>query len=242
VTRNSSIFALWPYAAFALLVLGTILRYLLALRQPGVLPTKVAEARSVFTGRIWWLSVLTLLAGHLAGLLLPRAILSWNARPGRLYLLEGVALTAGLAALISGAALVWRHLGRPSRSVVTEAFDMGFLALALVVVVSGLLVAVVHRWGSSWGVITLTPYVGSLLRGDPAPELAAQMPFLVRLHILATFAALAVVPFTRLATFPLLVLYQGQVLLSQTIRTAGRAINSWLSKHNPSARFWPEED
>jgi nitrate reductase gamma subunit len=225
-----------------LLVVGIILRYLLALRQPAVLARKVAEAKSVFRGRIWWFSVLTLLAGHLAGLLLPRAILSWNVRPGRLYILEGVALAAGLAALISGAALVWRHLGRPSGSVLTEAFDMVFLALALVVIVSGLLVAGVYRWGSSWGVITLTPYVGSLLRGEPVPELAAQMPFLVRLHILATFAALAVIPFTRLATFPLLALYKGQALLSQPVRTAENAINSWLSKHNPSAWFWPEED
>lgn len=239
---NSSSFVLWPYVGFALLVVGTLLRYLLALRRPAVLLAELAEAKVVFGGRIWWITAFTSLTGHLAGLLFPRAILSWNTSPARLYILEGLAFTVGLAALISGAALAWRHLRRTGRSVLTEVLDTVFLALVLVVIVSGLLVAVFHRWGSSWGVITLTPYIRSLLHGQPAPALAVQMPFLVRLHILATFAALAIVPLTRLATFPVVVLHGCLLLLNRPVRAAGNAIDSWLNKHNPSAWFWPEED
>jgi len=242
VTGNSSFFVLWPYVGFVLLAVGTIFRYLLALRRPTMLPSELAEAKAVFGGRVWWITACASLAGHLVGFLLPHAILSWNTNPVRLYILEGLAFTVGFAALISGAVLAWRHLGRSSRSVLTEVFDTVFLALILVVIVSGLLVAVFQRWGSSWGVITLTPYVRSLLRGQPAPELAAQMPFLVRLHVLTTFASLAIVPLTRLATFPVVALHECLVLVNKPIRAAGNAISSWLSKHNTGAWFWPEED
>lgn len=239
---NSWFFVRWPYIALALLGLGTIFRYLLALRQPAALAAKLAEAKAVFGGRVWWAGLLAALGGHLVGLLSPRAILSWNTNMARLYLLEGLAFVVGLAALISGAALVWRHFGRHGRSFLADIFDTAFLALLLVVIVSGLLVAALYRWGSSWGVITLTPYVISILRGQPVPDLAAQMPFLVRLHVLATFAALAMVPLTRLATFPVVALHGCLVLLYRPVRAAGNAINAWLSKHNPGAWVWPEED
>jgi len=45
----------------------------------------------------------------------------------------------------------------------------------------------------------LTPYIGSLLRGEPAVDLVGQMPFVVRLHVFSVFAMLAVVPFTSFA-------------------------------------------
>jgi nitrate reductase gamma subunit len=239
---NNSFFVVWPYVGLAMLVAGTLLRYLLALRQPAVLAADLADAKSFFWGKLWWSTVFALLAGHLAGLLFPQAILSWNTSPVRLYLLEGLTFAAGLGALISGAALVWRHLGKPTGSLLTELFDSVFLALLLVILVSGLLVAALYRWGSSWGVITLAPYAMSLLRGQPLPDLAAQMPFLVRLHVLATFSALAIVPLTRLATFPVVALHSCLVLLGRPVRAGGNAINTWLSKRNLNAWFWPEED
>jgi nitrate reductase gamma subunit len=239
---NDSLFVLWPYIAVALLVAGTLLRYLLASRQPSVLAAEMADAKAVFGGRLFWISMFVLVAGHLAGVLFPRTVLSWNSSTAGLYLLEGLALAAGLAAVASSAALIWQHLGRSSRSRATEFFDTVFLAIIFTVLVSGVLIAVFYRWGSSWGVMTLGPYVASLVRGQPPVQLVTQMPALVQLHVLATFAAIAVVPLTRLSTFLIIAAHGCTVLIGRPFRAAANAVIEWSRTHNPSSWFWPEED
>jgi nitrate reductase gamma subunit len=166
----------------------------------------------------------------------------WNANPVRLYVLEGVAGIAGFAAFLSGASLVLRFLRRPTRSLLTELFDTLLLAALFTSIVSGVLVAIIHRWGSSWGVTILTPYIMSLLRGGPAPDLVLQMPFLVRLHIVSAFVALALVPLTRIAIFAVAALQNCVVVVGYPARAAGNAVSAWLARHNPTAWFWPEED
>jgi nitrate reductase gamma subunit len=90
--------------------------------------------------------------------------------------------------------------------------------------------------------MTLQPYAMSILRGQPAILYVAQMPFLVQLHVLATFAALAVLPLTRLATLFIAAMNAGVALASLPMRAAANAFAGWTRKHNPSAVFWPEED
>ena len=134
-------------------------------------------------------------------MLFPRVILWWNGSTSRLYLLEGAGFIVGSAALACWCALVWRHLGRSNRPLITELADTVFLALLFVGILSGVLTAVLYRWGSTWSAVTLAPYLASLVRAKPAAGLATQMPFLVRLHVFSAFAALAVLPLTRLAAF-----------------------------------------
>ena len=90
--------------------------------------------------------------------------------------------------------------------------------------------------------MTLGPYVASLVRGQPAVQLAAQMPALVRLHVMATFAAIALLPLTRLSTFLVAAVHGCTVLISQPLRVSANAITEWSRTHNPGSRFWPEED
>lgn len=242
--KENSFFALWPYVAAALLVVGALFRYLLARRRPNLLAEEIAEAKKVFGGKLFWLSLVLTLAAHAAGLLMPRAILSWNASPARLYLLEGTAFAVGLVALITCAAVVWRHLGhsQASASLLTEVCDTVFLAILFVVIASGLLVAGKYRWGSSWGVMTLTPYMVSVFRGSPVVDFIVQMPFLVQLHVLSTFAAIALVPLTRLSVFLVATLDFAVRMLVRPLSAAGRAAEARVRKLNLSARFWPEED
>jgi nitrate reductase gamma subunit len=61
--------------------------------------------------------------------------------------------------------------------------------------VSGVAIALVYRWASSWSVVTLTPYVLSLPSAHPRVDLVASTPFLVRLHVLGAFASIALMPF-----------------------------------------------
>ena len=181
--KTSSPFVLWPYFAFALLLAGTGLRTFMMWRRPSELAAQKSEAWQVFRGsKLWRLSLLIVLAGHLPALLFPRAILRWNSAPARLYALEGFFFAAGCIAVMSGGVLVWKQLRHSDPSRLASAMDTVFLAFLMVGLVSGLLVAVRYRWGSSWGVITMAPYVNSLLRGEPAVDFAAQMPFLARLQ------------------------------------------------------------
>jgi len=242
--KSSFLFAVWPYIAVVCLLLGTAVRYFIFVRRHVVAASaEMADARTIFGGgKLWTISLLALLAGHMAGLLFPRAVLHWNAIPARLYLLEALAFVAGLTALVSWAVLAWRHLGRSGVSLVTELSDTMFLALLFVSLFSGLVVAATYRWGSSWGVMTLTPYVVSLWRGSPAVDFAAQMPFLMRLHIFSAFAAMAVVPLTRLSSIMVVGLHRCFGLLGRPISGAAHGAEAWLRKHNPAAWLWPEED
>jgi nitrate reductase gamma subunit len=242
--KSSFLFAVWPYIAVAWLLLGTAIRYSLSRRRMAAASDEMADTWAVFGRgrRLWTISLLVLFAGHIAGLLFPTAILRWNAIPVRLYLLEGIAFAAGLTALGSWVVLAWRHLGRSGASLITELSDTLFLALLFVSLLSGLIVAAAYRWGSSWGVITLSPYVISLWRGRPVIDFAAQMPFFMRLHIFSAFAAVAVVPLTRLSSVMVVALHRSLGLLSRPISGAAHGAEAWLHKHNPASWLWPEED
>ena len=229
--------------ALALLLVGIIARYLLTRTQLDGLRAELMDARAVFGGnRLWYISLLLLALGHGVVLLFPRFILSWNNSPVRLYLLEFSGFIIGLVALASFGKLLWRHTGRSNRSVLIEISDFVFLSLLFLGIASGLYLAVVYRWASSWGAIILTPYIASLLRFNPATQLAAEMPFVVRLHLFTTFAALAVLPLTRLAAFLVLGLHVFFERLARITGTMGATAGERLRKYNPAAWLWPEED
>lgn len=238
------LFGIFPYVAIGLLVVGLAVRYLLVSRQSATISEEeVSQAQAVFaSGGLWKASLLLLAAGHFIAILAPQAILSWNASRGRLYLLEAIGFVLGIAALAGWLALMRRNLKRHGGSAVAELSDTVLLALLFVGILSGLLLAALYRWGSSWGAMILTPYFVSFLRGKPATSFMLQMPFLVRLHVFSLFAAVAVVPATRFGT---LLIHIAQTVLSmggKPVAATGRAMAAWLRKHNPVPLFWPEED
>lgn len=241
--RVNFLFSVWPYMAFSLLAVGLAVRYLLERNSMDAVRTEMAEAWSVFSGgNVWRAGVVLLLAVHAAVLLLPQSVLAWNRDPVRLYLFEAVALVAGLAALVGWLKLTWQQISHGNRSVLTELSDTVFLALLLLAITSGVLMAALYRWGSSWGALVLTPYAGSILRGRPAPGLATQMPFFVRLHVFSAFTMLAILPLTRLAAFFVFALHSILALVGRPVSAAVHATERWLRRHNPAPWLWPEED
>jgi nitrate reductase gamma subunit len=241
--NSDFLFAVWPYVAMGVLCLGIVFRFFLLRKRMAVVKAKLDESSAVFAGsRLWRISLLFLLFGHLAGLALPREILLWNSSAARLYLLEGFAFAIGISALAGWALLVWRYLKRADVSIMQEVADTAFLGTVFAALFSGLLMAAFYRWGSIWGVMSLRPYLIALFRGTPAPSLAIQMPFLVRLHIFSCFAAVALVPFTRLAPFFIVAIDRSLALLSKPASAAVRVSAAWLERYNPGAWIWPEED
>jgi nitrate reductase gamma subunit len=240
--NDNFFYVVCPYAALALFVVGTAVRCVLARRRPDRLRAQMREAQSVFRGRVFWLSLAGLMVAHGAGLVVPGSVLSWNLSPARLYFSEGLALVLGLASLATASHIVWKHLERPGGGLFHEVCDTVFLALLFVVIVSGLLVAVVYRWGSSWGVMTLTPYALSLLLGAPVVNFVTEMPFLVQLHVLSSFATVAVIPLTRLSTLVVSMVAICVEVVARPFSAAQYRTEMWIQKLNPGAWLWPDED
>jgi nitrate reductase gamma subunit len=74
--------------------------------------------------------------------------------------------------------------------------ESAVIALAMLVLTSGLLLAIVERWASSWAALTWPPYVTSVVGLNPDVAIVAQMPYLVRLHVASALALITVLPFT----------------------------------------------
>lgn len=241
--KANFLFGIFSYVALGLLAVGTVVRFLLFRKQPEIISNEVAQAKAFYAGnRLWQISLVFLLIGHGIALAIPRMLLVWNSNSVRLYLLEGAAFVVGCAALAGWLAVLWRTLKQHRGSTLNELADVVLLALLFTGIFSGLLMAVVYRWGSTWGAITLTPYFVSVLQGKPAARFIAQMPFLVRLHVFSLFACVAVLPATRVGTV-LVVVLRGVLRVVGRVASGGtRTAETWFKKHNPAPWLWPEED
>jgi nitrate reductase gamma subunit len=241
--KPNTLFAVWPYVAFALLAGIIVFRYLMVRKRIDVMKFRIPEAKEVFRGsKLWHWGLLLLLAGHLVGFLFPKLVLRANTSAAGLFLVEGTFFALGVIALVGWASLMWRHLGRAGGSFFSEVADTILLGLIGVGLLSGLLMAIFYRWGSEWGVSILSPYILTVLRGQPTIAFAAQMPFLVQLHVFSMFAGIAVLPFTRLSPFLVLALHRVLALGGRPVAAGFDAMEAWLRRQNLAARIWPEED
>jgi nitrate reductase gamma subunit len=198
------LFGVLPYVTLGLGLLGLTARALLSR------PTEVrlAERRAALKGLLWgsvsWrLGITGVLLGHLLGLLIPRGVLVWNQHPLRLVVLEVTGFALGSLTVVGLAlSLAAPRLYRRRSPLSTS--DSVLLTLLATSVVSGLGIAVFDRWGSSWYASLIVPYLRSLVRMTPQVGRMADMPFLVKLHVVSAFALVGVVPFTRLAVLAVL--------------------------------------
>ena len=145
--------------------------------------------------RVWKLGMLVVLAGHVVSLLLPQQLLAWNQHPVRLLVLETTGLAFASLAVAGLAIGVRASLAKSPHQAPTMA-DAVVVTLLAIVLSSGIGVALLHRWGSSWAAVTVVPYIYSVLRLDPEPSWMASLPFLVRLHALSSLALVAAWPFS----------------------------------------------
>lgn len=241
--KTELLFVAWPYISVGLLLVGIAVRFLLTRNHEAVIATEIQQARAVFGGSvIWKASLALLLAGHLAMLAFPSGVLAWNRSPVRLYLLEAVFFVIGLIAIVCCMRLVLRHVQRTSAPAAIEICDTVFWSLLFMSLLTGSLMAILYRWGSSWGAMTLSPYTLSLLRAKPKAGLVTQMSLLIRLHVFCAFSAIAAFPLTRLAAYAVRAAHFGASLAARPLVATGRQAESWLRRHNPGSWIWPEED
>lgn len=212
MTTNDLLFGVIPYAVTALAIVGTIVRWRLHPFSVSSLSSQLLESRKLYWGSVpfhWGLSLI--LVGHLAALIVPRGFEIWNGAPLRLYLLEMTGLALGLWAGFGIAVLIWRRLSNPRIRSVTSPMDGVVLAIIAAQIVSGVWIAIGYRWGSYWGTAVFVPYMRSLLTFRPDPSYVEPLPLMLKIHVLAFFAFLAVFPFSRLVhiiTLPLQYLFR----------------------------------
>lgn len=193
------LFIVLPYAAVLLAIVGTFERYRRHAYSCTSHSTQFLENRLHFWALVpFHAGILLVLAGHLVGFLLPGSVLAWNADPVRLMLLEGVALTAGLLALIGLTLAGIRRLRTAPIRLSTTVFDSIVYSLLLAQIAFGVLLSLQYTWGSSWYAAAATPYLRSLVRLQPDVSLVAPMPVLVQLHIVGAWLLVALFPFSRL--------------------------------------------
>jgi nitrate reductase gamma subunit len=239
------LFRVWPYLALALAAGGFAVRLLVTADRLPAVKRAAPRAARVFLGGWGWRAGWALLAAaHVAGLMLPRAVLAMTRTPARLLAVEAIGFAIGLAVLAACLRSAWVHVRRPVRggwSLLSDVADSAFVGLLLAAAASGVLAAAVHRWGSAWGAVAVAPYAASLVRGQPASELVAHLPLLVRVHLFAAFAALAVLPATRLAVLPLGLAHRALAAGRRALVAAARPASAWLGR-GAAAWLWPERE
>ncbi len=204
------LFVVLPYLAIVLLVGVSWYRYARQGFSYSALASQTLENRLHFWGVVpfHW-GILVVLAGHLLALVLPGSILWWNTAEVRVILLEATGIAFALLALVGLLVLIARRLARPRPRVVWTHADRLLHLILLVQIVTGILVAVTHGWGSSWFATTATPYLWSLASLQPDVSRIASLGVLIQLHIVTAWLFVAVFPFTRMvhalvAPFPYL--------------------------------------
>lgn len=193
------LFGVLPYLSLAVFFLVTVQRYRQEKFSYSSLSSQLLENRLHFWGSVpFHYGLLTVLAGHVVAFALPRTLLAWNGTPWRLYVLETTALAAGLLTLFGLHHVIVRRIADAKVRRVTSAADWIVYGLLAVQVVSGILTAFVHPWGSSWFASAVTPWLWSLAKLSPEMERVAAMPLLFKVHVVNAWLLIGFFPFTRL--------------------------------------------
>lgn len=218
------LFVVFPYVAVALAVGGTIYRYLTNQFSFTSLSSQFLENDIQFWGStLWHYGIIPTLLIHLAGFTIPKVMALMHSTPEMLYMAELAGKVMGIMALIGAGALFYRRVASSKIRVVTTPADWVVLVLLIFQIVLGLMIAFIYRWGATWYLHTVTPWVASLATFQPAPQYVASLPLIPKLHFLNATLLILLFPFTRLVhmvTFPVDYLWRSFQLVIWTRRKA----------------------
>ncbi len=196
---NLLFFGILPYVALFTFFLVTIQRYRMQRFTYSSLSSQLLENQDHFWGLVpFHYGILTVLGGHIIAFLIPAQVLAWNRVSLRLYVVEITMLIGGVLTLVGLVSLVLRRFRNGKVRRVTTVPDWILYALLVVQVASGLTVALVYPWGSSWFAATAAQYLRSIAMLNPDLSYVSAVPFFVKLHIVNAWLVIGFFPFTRL--------------------------------------------
>jgi nitrate reductase gamma subunit len=221
---NTLLYAVLPYLAVAVAVVGGIVRYRLDRFSYSSQSSQFLESRALFWGSVaWHYGILLVLGAHVLALMFwdPWAALVND--PDRLYTLEVIGLALSILALAGLSVLTVRRLAVNRVRAVTTPMDWALLVVLVVQVALGIWIALGYRWGSDWYVHTAVPWLHSLFKLNPQVEYMVALPTIVKLHAVLGFGLIALFPFTRLVhvvTVPVTYLWRSYQLVVWNRRPA----------------------
>ena len=102
--------------------------------------------------------------------------------------------------------------------------------------------ATIINWKPAPSSTAATTRLTSPSHGDPLVSFVDQMPLLVQLHVVSTFALMMVFPFTRAALLAAFAIRRTASLLTAPLSAAAAVARAWIDRHDPASWIWPEED
>ena len=197
------LYAVLPYAALAVFVVGHWWRYRTDQYGWGARSTQLLESRVLrYASIVFHLGVLAAIGGHVLGLLVPR---SWTAAVGvsddAYHVIAVVGgITAGGAVCVGFALLVYRRLRFPRVRVTTTRADVIVFALLTLGIVTGMLATLTNIGDVVHYRESVAPYYRNLLILNPEPELmtGSGVTFIFQAHVTVVWLLFAAWPFSRL--------------------------------------------
>ena len=145
---NQFLFVIFPYVAIVLMVVVSLYRYFNNSYKFSSLSSEFLESDNLFWGSVpWHYGILTILMGHLIGLLFPREVLAFGSVPVRILCIEIGALIFGLLSLFGLIVLIRRRFVDAKVRAVTSRMDIVMLLFLLLQTGTGVATAVMYRWG-----------------------------------------------------------------------------------------------
>ncbi|WP_416193799.1 respiratory nitrate reductase subunit gamma [Nitrobacter sp. TKz-YC01] len=219
------LFAVLPYLAIVVAVLGGVHRYRTNRFSYSTLSSQLLENRRLFWGSVpWHYGIVVVLFAHLIGFLVPGMWSALTSTPTALYTVELIGFAFGFAALIGLCVLIVRRFTTERILAVTSPMDGVLLVALLVQVALGFWVSLAYRWGADWYIDTAVPWLISLVSLNPQTHYVSALPFAVKAHMLTGFLVIALFPFSRLVhliMFPFWYLWRPyQIQIRNTVRSA----------------------
>ena len=209
---NILLYVVFPYVAVLLAVGGGVYRYYTNRFSYSSMSSEFIEKENLFWGStLWHYGVIPTLLIHIGGFTVPKVMALMHSSPNMLYLTELIGKVLGLMAFVGIVLLILRRVRRSKVRVVTTPMDWVVLLLLFNQIFLGMWIAFFYRWGATWFIHTVTPWVVSLATFNPRPEFIVDLPLVPRLHFLNATLLIALFPFSRLVhlvTFPITYLWR----------------------------------
>ncbi|MEZ5075060.1 MAG: respiratory nitrate reductase subunit gamma [Solirubrobacterales bacterium] len=197
------LYAVLPYAAIAVFIVGTWWRYRTDQYGWGARSTQLLESRVLkYSSNIFHLGILAAIGGHVLGVLVPQ---SWTEAVGvsddAYHVLAVVGgLSAGIAVVVGFTALVYRRIRFSRVRVTTTRADVVVFALLALGIVTGMLATITNLGDSVNYRESVGPWFRNLLIFNPDPELMTGegISFIFQLHVTVVWFLYAFWPFSRL--------------------------------------------
>jgi nitrate reductase gamma subunit len=199
---DNVLFGQLPYVLITIGIVGTIYRFMSNRFSWSSQSSEFLENKTLFYGSVpWHYGIILILLAHIVVAFIPRAMLAWNAAPGRLYAFELAGLILGFSALFGLLALIYRRLSNNRVRVVTSSWDVLVLIILIIQVVTGLGNAILYKWGSNWYAATAVPWIWSVITFRADASYISSLPLVTKIHVFNAMIFIAFIPFTRFVHF-----------------------------------------